>query len=155
LGGRARGRGGWRPGDTQAAQSGPPGRRGPRTWPARDGDRRRRGRHSKLRSSTGLGPWVPREWAPAEVVDEGGIDEASRARRRGRAGHGRSRRGRTWREKRREWRVSRSHAVQATARGRVPGWRGNRIGLKKGVEIGGCEGVSKISLFGRSRQLTD
>jgi hypothetical protein len=58
--GHARGRGGWRQGDTHAAQSGLSGQRGPRVWPARDGDRRRRGQQSEPRSSMGPGPWLPR-----------------------------------------------------------------------------------------------
>jgi hypothetical protein len=52
LGGRARGHGEWRPGGTQAARCGPPGRRG-------------RG-HGRL----------------AVVMDVGGVSKASRARRR-------------------------------------------------------------------------
>jgi hypothetical protein len=40
-GGRARGRGGWRPGGTLTARSGPPERWERRVWPARGGDRRR------------------------------------------------------------------------------------------------------------------
>jgi hypothetical protein len=39
--------------------------------------------------------------------------------------------------------ASRSHVVRATARGGVPGCRGNRIRLKKGVEICRWGGASK------------
>jgi hypothetical protein len=71
--------------------------------------------------------------APMAVVDEGRIGEASCARRRGRAWRGkrreRRRRGRTWSGQRRE-------AIHL-------GWRGNRIRLKEGVEIGGWGGANK------------
>jgi hypothetical protein len=54
LGGRVWGHSGWRLGGIRTAQSGPPERRERRVWPARGGDRRRRGRRSGSRSSTGL-----------------------------------------------------------------------------------------------------
>jgi hypothetical protein len=41
-------------------RSGPPERRERRVWPARDGDRRRRGRQSGSCSSTGLSRQAPR-----------------------------------------------------------------------------------------------
>jgi hypothetical protein len=59
-GGRARGRGGWRPGGTLTTRSGPPERREWRVWPDRDDDRRRRGRQSVLCSSTGPSRQAPR-----------------------------------------------------------------------------------------------
>jgi hypothetical protein len=59
-GGRARGHGGWRPGGTPVAQGGLPGRRGPRAWPTRGDDRRRRGRRTAPGSSTGPGQQEPR-----------------------------------------------------------------------------------------------
>jgi hypothetical protein len=52
-GGRARGRGGWRPGGILTTRSGPPERRERRVWLARSGDRRRRGRQSGSCSSMG------------------------------------------------------------------------------------------------------
>jgi hypothetical protein len=35
------------------------------------------------------------------------------------------------------------HVMLATAQGGAPGWRGNRIGLKEGVKIGGWGGANK------------
>jgi hypothetical protein len=59
-GGRTRGYGGWRPGGTLTARSGPPERREWRVWLARGGDRRRRGRQSGPRSSAGPSQQAPR-----------------------------------------------------------------------------------------------
>jgi hypothetical protein len=58
--GRARGHGGWRPGGILTARSGPSERRERRVWPAHGGDRRRWGRQSGPRSSTGPSRQAPR-----------------------------------------------------------------------------------------------
>jgi hypothetical protein len=148
--GRARGRGEWRPGGTQAAQSEPPGRREPRAWSARGGDTQRRGRQSEPCSSRARVSGRRGSGAPAMVVDEGGVGEASRTRRRGRTwrergqqGRAWRRRGRAWREKRRQRRRrGRTWCRQRRKAGRLE-WRGNRIRLKEGVEIGGWGGANK------------
>jgi hypothetical protein len=77
----------------------------------------------------GVGSAGAERVAHSAVVDDGGFGEADRARQRGRAWRGRGRRSHAWRGQRRK-------------AGRL-GWRGNRIGLKERVEIGGWGGAIK------------
>jgi hypothetical protein len=100
------------------------------------------------------------------VVDERGVGEASRGRRRGRAWcgrgrrglarHRRRRRGRAWRRRDRRGGGGGGRRGRPRRRGGRRGrtWRGNRreprrrghtyrIGLEEGVEVGGWGGASK------------
>jgi hypothetical protein len=107
------------------ARGGLPGRRGPRTLSTRGGDRRRRvGEAHRARQrawvSSGRGSDVV-----AAAVDERGVGEASRERRRGRAWCGRGRRGREWRERGRRGRAWRRRDRRDRA------WHGNRRELRR------------------------
>jgi hypothetical protein len=93
-----------------------------RAWPAHGGGRRGRGRRSELRSSMGPGHGVSGgqgNGSPAAVVDADGVDEASRARQRGRAWRGRGRRGRAWHSRGRRGHAWRGKRHEQRCRGRT------------------------------------
>jgi hypothetical protein len=119
-----------------------PGQWAPREWRARGGGRRRRGQQSGPRLSTGsrmahawsLGPRGAQAWST------------------GCAWNMRGRRGHAWRRNKRERRRGgRAWCGQWRMVERL-GWRGNRIGLKEGVEIGGWGGASKGKQLRRKRR---